>query len=250
MRQYSRLCNHRYIAMANLVDETFPPVQRNNQPAYNDFNYWRVALPEVELPDLAPPSPALSARSDSSRMSVFRVGAIAGALGKRASRTALRSSTVDGHGPSDGGSTRSPLSTSPRPSSPSPLQAIYHSDYDGEEDEIDLEEGYSPAHRHGAQRRSARRRADSMPGSYEDEAYLSQNRDESDLGDDDSERAVDDEEEEEDQSTNGQSSRRLHKVTGDADEDEDDGDDLEAGDGTMDDEDDMPEMDFGNVPYL
>lgn len=54
------------------------------KPEFTDFNYWRSNIAEIELPDLSPPSPALSARSDtSSRLSVF--GKIAG-LGRSTSR--------------------------------------------------------------------------------------------------------------------------------------------------------------------
>lgn len=54
------------------------------KPEFTDFNYWRPSIADIELPDLTPPSPALSARSDtSSRYSVF--GKITG-LGRRSSR--------------------------------------------------------------------------------------------------------------------------------------------------------------------
>lgn len=54
------------------------------KPEFTDFNYWRSNIADIELPDLSPPSPALSARSDtSSRLSVF--GKITG-LGRSSSR--------------------------------------------------------------------------------------------------------------------------------------------------------------------
>lgn len=68
----------------DLVNEVFPPVSTKFKPEYTDFNYWRSSIPDIALPDFSPPSPALSARSDtSSRLSVL--GKITG-LGRRSSR--------------------------------------------------------------------------------------------------------------------------------------------------------------------
>lgn len=63
-----------YIHMTDLVDQMFPPVHRSVQAEYTDFNYWRAPMQEFELPDLTPDpvSPALSARSDVSRLSRLR----------------------------------------------------------------------------------------------------------------------------------------------------------------------------------
>ncbi|KDQ08264.1 hypothetical protein BOTBODRAFT_38096 [Botryobasidium botryosum FD-172 SS1] len=55
-----------YIHMTDLVDQMFPPIHRQWVTAYTDFNYWRDPIAEIELPDFAPPSPALSATSDTS----------------------------------------------------------------------------------------------------------------------------------------------------------------------------------------
>lgn len=226
-----------YIAMTNLVNETFPPTERSTQPAFNDFNYWRPALPEVDLPDLTPASPALSARSDS-RMSVFRVGAIAGAISKRASRNQLRSpsssSSLAPSSPPDNSKVTFPQMQ--RSSSPTPLDAIYHSDNE-EEEEQQAEEP-----RNGHDRRQSseqtvrgtlerkkladagqRQRTESMPGSYEDEAFLTSVREGQNNGADVGSRKDD----------------RIAGVSGDSDEDE--AEDEEP-------EDDLPEMDFGNVP--
>jgi len=52
--------------MTDLVDQMFPPVHRKWAAEYTDFNYWRAPMGDFELPDLTPPSPALSARSDTS----------------------------------------------------------------------------------------------------------------------------------------------------------------------------------------
>lgn len=254
-----------YIAMANLVNETFPPAQRSSEPEYNDFNYWRPALPGVELPDLAtllpdPVSPALSARSDgtttsTSRMSsVFRVGALAGALSKRASRNQLNKA---GNADANSGTTKSPpISRAASPSSP--LMNAYSND---DIDELDLEAnnvdndddtgryGHSGDDRDDGQqqrRKSSTRRirTDSMPGSYEDESYLESMRNEEEM-----------EEEERREASFDQPREPSSGAGGHAhDPDDDDLHNLEEGQGGEGDEDeeedDIPEMDFGNVPYL
>ncbi|KAJ2931724.1 hypothetical protein H1R20_g5333, partial [Candolleomyces eurysporus] len=60
-----------YIHMTDLVDQMFPPIHRKWTPEYTDFNYWRAPVQEFPLPDLSPPSPALSARSDTSNQSAL-----------------------------------------------------------------------------------------------------------------------------------------------------------------------------------
>lgn len=65
----------------DLVNEVFPPVTTKFKPEYTDFNYWRADIADIALPDLSPPSPALSARSDSSRYSV-----LGKFIGRRSSR--------------------------------------------------------------------------------------------------------------------------------------------------------------------
>lgn len=205
--------------MTNLVNETFPPVQRDTQPAYNDFNFWRPSLPQVDFPDFAPPSPALSARSDSSRMSVFRIGSIAGTLSKRASRSNVK---ADSSGGGFASGTKSPLSASPRSTSPLPL--IYRSD-DEEEDEVDDDDSAADERR---KLRKPRTRHDSMPGSFDNESYLEQVRESLEL-------------EREAQLGKGDTKRN------------DDGDDEGSLDGSLEnsmleEEDDLPDMDFGNVP--
>ncbi len=73
----------------------FPPIHRTFAPAYTDFNYWREAIPDFELPDLGPPSPALSARSDGSgRLSVLRN--LTTGLGRRTSRQTVGSPAPGG----------------------------------------------------------------------------------------------------------------------------------------------------------
>jgi phosphatidate phosphatase LPIN len=67
----SSLCYFRYIHMTDLVDQMFPPIHRKWTPEFTDFNYWKMPVQEFTLPDLSPPSPALSARSDTSSQSTL-----------------------------------------------------------------------------------------------------------------------------------------------------------------------------------
>lgn len=57
--------------MTDLVDQMFPPIHRKWTPEFTDFNYWRAPVQEFPLPDFSPPSPALSARSDTSNQSTL-----------------------------------------------------------------------------------------------------------------------------------------------------------------------------------
>ncbi len=65
------LFERRYIHMTDLVDQLFPPINQKWTPEYTDFNFWRTPVPDIPLPDLTPPSPALSARSDTSTKSAL-----------------------------------------------------------------------------------------------------------------------------------------------------------------------------------
>jgi phosphatidate phosphatase LPIN len=57
----------RYIHMTDLVDQMFPPIHRKWAPEFTDVNFWRTPVGEYDPPEEpAPPSPALSARSDAS----------------------------------------------------------------------------------------------------------------------------------------------------------------------------------------
>ncbi|EPQ30036.1 uncharacterized protein PFL1_02154 [Pseudozyma flocculosa PF-1] len=75
-----------YIHMTDLVDQMFPPITAKEEkeprrPEFNDFNYWRPDIVDVELPPdeellapaLEPVSPALSARSGKSVRSLRSV---------------------------------------------------------------------------------------------------------------------------------------------------------------------------------
>ncbi|ESK95125.1 nuclear elongation and deformation protein 1 [Moniliophthora roreri MCA 2997] len=61
-----------YIHMTDLVDQMFPPINRKWAPEFTDFNYWKMPVQEFPLPDLSPPSPSLSARSDTSALARLR----------------------------------------------------------------------------------------------------------------------------------------------------------------------------------
>nr|XP_031859515.1 uncharacterized protein CI109_004977 [Kwoniella shandongensis]KAA5526587.1 hypothetical protein CI109_004977 [Kwoniella shandongensis] len=87
-----------YIQLNDLVNEVFPPVSTKFKPEFTDFNYWRASIPDIPIPDLAPPSPALSARSDTSgRLSVL--GKIAG-IGRRHSKQPILPTTEPSSRPS------------------------------------------------------------------------------------------------------------------------------------------------------
>ncbi|KLO19940.1 LNS2-domain-containing protein [Schizopora paradoxa] len=90
-----------YIHMTDLVDQMFPPIHRQFTPEFTDFNYWRTPVQEFELPDLSPPSPALSARSDTSTQTTFsRIRNFS--LGRRSGKQYAPPATVShaGHGES------------------------------------------------------------------------------------------------------------------------------------------------------
>jgi phosphatidate phosphatase LPIN len=63
--------------MTDLVDQMFPPIHRRWEAEYTDAAYWRPPLDAFGFdlpPMLAPPSPALSARSDTSTLARLRSG--------------------------------------------------------------------------------------------------------------------------------------------------------------------------------
>lgn len=87
--------------MTDLVDQMFPPIHRKWAPEFTDFNYWKNPVQDFPLPDLSPPSPALSARSDTSNQSTlarirnFSLGG--GRTSNAAKRQTLPAQAVDGH---------------------------------------------------------------------------------------------------------------------------------------------------------
>ena len=121
-----------------VVNEVFPPVNTKFKPEFTDFNYWRASIVDIPLPDLRlPPSPALSARSDtSSRLNVGMLGKIA-SLGLRSSRQPLLPTAAE---------------PSSRPSSPLIGPALTADDLSEDDDDSN----------------GRRSRESSMPGSFEE----------------------------------------------------------------------------------
>ncbi|KAG8929089.1 hypothetical protein FRC02_006027 [Tulasnella sp. 418] len=147
-----------YIHMSDLVDQMFPPVNRKWAQEYTDFNYWRDPVPEFDLPNLDPPSPALSAVSDASggsRLSRLRTFS----LRRKGSGADMGDIVLQAAGAVEGQFSRD----RPRPTSPLSNESVVadqESLTDSEEDE----------ERHHAK---ARRRLsfDSMPGSLPSSDY-------------------------------------------------------------------------------
>ncbi|KAG0698677.1 Lipin/Ned1/Smp2-domain-containing protein [Suillus ampliporus] len=75
-----------YIHMTDIVDQMFPPIHRKWAAEFTDFNYWKMPVQEFALPDLTPPSPALSARSDTSNQSALTRLRNFSLVGRRQSR--------------------------------------------------------------------------------------------------------------------------------------------------------------------
>lgn len=163
--------------MTDLVDQMFPPVHRRWASEYTDFNFWRAPLPEIELPDLRPPSPALSARSDTSGGS--RLGRFVG-LGRttsRASSTDARQGDKDqkwGLGDAERRRTTSHPGTvaktgtvTVRPSSPLTGPAMSAEDLDIISDAEGRMQGELDVDREHRRRMSF----DSMPGSFEERQW-------------------------------------------------------------------------------
>ncbi|KAJ7068630.1 LNS2-domain-containing protein [Mycena amicta] len=191
-----------YIHMTDLVDQMFPPIHRKWTPEYTDFNYWKAPVLEFPLPDLSPPSPALSARSDTSNQSTLARLRNFSLVGSRQSsnirQAALNkvngthsretspppddfrqissferlSSTLSG---SFGASSSRYASPSPersrRSASPESSSSYTYADSDDEDaDEIDAD---------GKRRKRDRRRSmTSMPGSLDDELQFDMDDDE------------------------------------------------------------------------
>ncbi|KAF7332372.1 Nuclear elongation and deformation protein 1 [Mycena kentingensis (nom. inval.)] len=196
-----------YIHMTDLVDQMFPPIHRKWTPEYTDFNFWKAPVQEFPLPDLSPPSPALSARSDTSNQSTLarlrnfslvgsrqstnnrqaalnKVNATGGArdtspppeqnedLRKMSSFERLSSTISSSFG---AGSSRF-SSPSPDPSrrsaSPASSSSYTYADSDDDEDELDAEG------KRVGRRRDRRRSMTSMPGSLDDELQFDMDDDE------------------------------------------------------------------------
>lgn len=189
-----------YIHMTDLVDQMFPPIHRRWAPEYTDFNFWRAPLPEIELPELSPPSPALSARSDTSGGS--RLGRLVslGRVGSRASsQDAARQAVKDTRGgqvdterrrtTSHPGTIFKPSSVGARPSSPLAGPVTAAEDLDAISDAEGRMQGGWDVEREHRRRMSF----DSMPGSFEERRWMHDGLDEEDSDELASQDAVGDE---------------------------------------------------------
>ncbi|KAG8740274.1 hypothetical protein FRC10_004529 [Ceratobasidium sp. 414] len=202
-----RRATSRYIHMTDLVDQMFPPIHRRWAPEYTDFNFWRAPLPDIELPDLSPPSPALSAHSDTSGGS--RLGRFV-SLGRTASRAssidAGRQVDKDKNRDSAGDSERRRTTSHPgtmlkagaaavRPSSPLTGPATNAEDLDAISDaEGRMQGGW------GVDREHRRRMSfDSMPGSFEERRWVHDGLDEEDSDELATQDPLDDDDEEGDE---------------------------------------------------
>lgn len=204
------LMSRRYIHMTDLVDQMFPPIHRKWTPEYTDLNYWKVPMQDFPLPDFSPPSPALSARSDTSstfaRIRNFSlVGGRQSSNIRQAALNKVNGSASRETSPSPGESQRnadlrqmssferlsntlsssfgksSPLSDGSRRSvSPESRSSSSYTYADSEEeegdDELDLD---------GKRRRRQRRSMTSMPGSLDDDLQFDMDDEPSGYGEDD-----------------------------------------------------------------
>ena len=165
--------------MTDLVDQMFPPINRQWAPEFTDLNYWKTPIPDIPLPDLAPPSPALSARSDTSNQSTlarlrhFSLGARTTSISSRQSYSPSTTDVSANQNAVDRKDSHlrqmssyerlsSALSNlrvspstlaSPRTTTPEPI------DSESEDEEDELEKGTR------SRRRERRRSVSSMPGS-------------------------------------------------------------------------------------
>ncbi|KAJ7368702.1 Lipin/Ned1/Smp2-domain-containing protein [Mycena albidolilacea] len=199
-----------YIHMTDLVDQMFPPIHRKWTPEYTDLNYWKVPMQDFPLPDFSPPSPALSARSDTSstfaRIRNFSlVGGRQSSNMRQAALNKVNGSASRETSPPPGESQRnadlrqmssferlsntlsssfgksSPLSDGSRRSvSPESRSSSSYTYADSEEeegdDELDLD---------GKRRRRQRRSMTSMPGSLDDDLQFDMDDEPSGYGEDD-----------------------------------------------------------------
>lgn len=177
--------------MTDLVDQMFPPIHRKWTPEYTDFNYWKTPVQDYPLPDLSPPSPALSARSDTSNQGTLARLRNFSLVGSRQTNVAKkiassvtsspksmspertlqqmtsfeRLSSTLGFAGSSSSSTVNGVQRSASPDSLSSSSLTYAESDDEEDDEAELD-----VDAFGKRRRRERRRSmTSMPGSLDDE---------------------------------------------------------------------------------
>lgn len=189
-------CGYSYIHMTDLVDQMFPPIHRKWTPEFTDFNFWKAPVQEFALPDFSPPSPALSARSDTSNQSTLaRLRNFSLGGPRQSSRQSLPATMREGIPiPQNSldkdshlrqmsslerlGSTLASLTQSSSssfgdnrrslsPASRSSLSLTY-ADSGSEDEEGDGDDGYARAGERKGRRRSRTKSITSMPGSLDD----------------------------------------------------------------------------------
>lgn len=207
--------------MTDLVDQMFPPIHRKWDTEYTDFNYWKTPIQDFPLPEFRPPSPALSARSDTSNQSTLARLRNFSLVGSRQANnmkqfTLPPPATERGNGPKDedrrdghlrqmsslerisstiASFTSSSTAASPRSASPTFLDSGSDDD-DDQESSNDLEKG--------RKRRQRTRSMTSMPGSLpgstasDDEFHFDMDEDGEDEGGEEGEYGYEGENEEED----------------------------------------------------
>lgn len=138
--------------MTDLVDQMFPPIHRKWAPEFTDANYWKQPIGDFEFPEFAPPSPTLSAMSDTSNQS--RLSRLRNFSLRPAAATTFVPPSTSGHNHNRSSAMAIPTHSRHTSASSTVLTRRLIEDW-GEE-----EEG-----------RKARNRLSggSMPGSYEDE---------------------------------------------------------------------------------
>ncbi|KAG5639717.1 hypothetical protein H0H81_005900 [Sphagnurus paluster] len=201
-----------YIHMTDLVDQMFPPIHRKWMPEFTDFNFWKAPVQDYPLPDLSPPSPALSARSDgSSRSTLARLRNFSLVGGRQGTRMSARPEEQERRNShlrqissfeklsNTLGFSQTAAVTNVRRSA-SPESSAYDSEDDEGEEGLDAD---------GKRRRRERRRSmTSMPGTL-DEMHFGMDEEE------------EEEDEEEDDNGDGDESEEMDEEVGDEAFDED-----------------------------
>ena len=142
-------------------------------PEFTDFNYWKTPVGDFPLPDLSPPSPALSARSDASNRSALarlRNFSLVSRQSSRLSPTSAKEDLELGSSPlrqissfeklsnTLGFGHTGSMSTGRRSTSPASSKSYDSDDSDGDDLELGMD----------GRRRERRRSMTSMPGTLDE----------------------------------------------------------------------------------
>ncbi|KAJ7129323.1 Lipin/Ned1/Smp2-domain-containing protein [Mycena epipterygia] len=214
-----------YIHMTDLVDQMFPPIHRKWTPEYTDFNYWKAPVQDFQLPDFSPPSPALSARSDTSNQSTLARLRNFSLVGSRQASTMRQSALSQVNGRASGSRETSPPPDEGQRSADLRQMSSFErlsntlSSSFGQSSPISIRRSLSPESRSSSsttyaesededgdldpdekrRRRQRRRSMTSMPGSLDDDMQFDMDDDEPGQYDDggESQDPIEDEDEEE-----------------------------------------------------